>query len=994
MIVTSRGWSAVSFNRDIRPIMAETCFNCHGPDAKARKADLRLDTFEGATRQVGGAAAIVPGKPDLSLVLERVLSTDESEVMPPPEFPIELTSQQKNLIRQWIAEGAKYEGHWAFARIERPEEMATDWGHNPIDGFIAGRLKAKGLKPNARADRASLIRRASLDLTGLPPKPAEIDAFEQDVSPDAYEQLIDRLLKSERFGERMAMWWLDGARYADSHGFQADWERYQWPWRDWVIGAFNRNLPFDQFTVEQLAGDLLPDATRDQIVATGFNRNHRINTEGGSLDAEWLVENVIDRVETMGAVWLGLTLNCARCHDHKYDPISQKEFYQFFAYFHNIPEKGKGPGKQGNFDPILKLPTPAMTERIASLEKQKSENDKSLRLLQKQMPKRMQEWEAQRVENSESKEPQWRELSNDEVVSEGGATFKELEDGSWLASGKNPSKDVYEITGSVGRGVVTAVKLSAIPHSSMRGKGVGRASNGNFLMTDIKLFAGERPVKIDRTFASFEQANWPIKHAIDDKEGTGWAVEGNKHKVQREALFILTEAQQLAEGESFVAKLSFKSKYGSHAIGRLRLKVTSHRSPALDGAASDEKKLFAALKASSKKRNKVQKELIKSSFLREAGKDIAGAEKALEKVRKNLETERKKVPTVMVMQEMVKPRTSHILNRGQYDQPRDPVQAGVPSAFSPFPKGAPNNRLGLARWIVGRDNPLTARVQVNRLWELLFGIGLVKTSEDFGVQAEWPSHPELLDWLAAEFIESGWDVKGVLKTMMLSEAYQQSAAILPEKLRTDPANRLVSRGPRFRVQAEIIRDQALYVAGLLHETIGGPSVRPYQPAGIWSEFNFYGNLRNYKHDKDSGLYRRSLYTIWKRTAAPPGMTLFDMPNREICTVKRPRTNTPLQALALMNDVTFTEASRVLAQRMIRSGKDLDTQLMTGFRWVTSRRPSVDQLHVLRRGHERRLLLFQKSPDEAFKLIEQGESKPDAKIDPVQLAAMTSSASIL
>jgi hypothetical protein len=773
----------LSFNREIRPILADRCFNCHGADEKSREADLRLDVAESATDPKLGA--IVPGKPDESELIYRIFETDPDEVMPPPDHPMQLTDAEKATLKQWIAEGAKYEGHWAFTRAERSEPR----GPATIDRFIDQRLQAEGLKREPEAPRETLIRRLSLDLNGIPPTVEEIDAFLADTSPDAYERLVDRLLASPRYGERMAMWWLDGARYADTHGFQADWERYQWPWRDWVINAFNRNQPFDQFTIEQLAGDLLPDARKDQIAATGFGRNHRINTEGGALDEEWLIENVMDRVETTGSVWLGLTLGCARCHDHKYDPLSQREFYQLFSIFNNIPEQGKGPGRQGNFEPVLKLSTPEQDERLSSLGGRIAEAEK---LLLPWLPKNQ------------------HRLVNTPFTTRGGNADSNL---------------------------VKAIKA-------------------------IKEPAAATPKKT-----------------------------------------VLTLRDE-----------------------RTKLEAT--------------------------------------------------------------------VPSVMVMKEMPKPRKTHILERGDYLNPREEVHAALPAFLPPLPAGEPMNRLGFARWLVHRNHPLTARVQVNRLWELLLGAGLVESSENLGVQADWPSHPELLDWLAVEFMENGWDVKALMKTIVMSSTYRQSSTVDPHKLEKDPKNRLLARGPRFRVQAEVVRDQALALAGLLNEKIGGPSVRPYQPDGIWSEVNFYGNLRNYAHNTDGNQYRRSLYTIWKRTAAPPGMTLFDMPSREICTVRRPRTNTPLQALALMNDVTYVEASRKFAERMMTQGSTPAEWLAWGWRQATARPPEKAELDILTAGYQRRLDHYRSAPEAAAKLLKTGESPVPKDADPAVLAALSVTASLI
>ncbi len=941
----------VDFAGDVRPILADACFNCHGFDDASRKAGLRLDLREAAIASRDGApGAIVPGDAEASELVARILSDDPDEVMPPPGHGVALTGEQKATLRQWVDEGAEYRGHWAFEPLRRPAPPRDDL--QPIDAFVAAKLGSRGRAMNAEAPREKLIRRLSYDLTGLPPTPEEVGQFLNDRSDTAYEALVDRLLDSPRYGERMAMWWLDGARYADSHGFQADWERYQWPWRDWVIRAFNDNKPFDDFTVEQIAGDMLPSASTEQIVATGFNRNHRINTEGGSLDAEWLVENVMDRVETVGSVWLGLTLNCARCHNHKYDPISQKEFYQLFAYFHNVPEQGKGPGKQGNFEPVISVPDPERAGEIAALERDIAAARARVDAA---------EAEARPAPGAAAASP-W-ELAELVIRSEGGARFARQADGSYLASGPSPDLDVFEVELRPGAGEITALLIEALPDPSLVGGSVGRASNGNFVLTGVEVERRGRNEKIAAAAASYEQAKWPVAAAIDGNAKTGWAVDGNTRPKASAAAFHFAEPLQLAAGEVLNLRLSFAA-FTKHVIGRPRISFSRTSAPPLPG------------------------EVAEPPPVREA-------KAALAELEKRLAERSRALPTVMVMREMERPRDTFLLERGQYDRRGEQVQPGVPAALPPLPEGEPNNRLGFARWVVADDNPLTARVQVNRIWELLFGRGLVKTSEDFGTQADPPTHPDLLDWLAAEFRDSGWDTKALIKTIVTSDTYRQDSAAAREEFVADPENALLARGPRFRVQAEMVRDGALLVSGLLREKLGGPSVYPYQPDGIWSEFNFYGNLRDYKHATDGNQYRRSLYTIWKRTAAPPGMTLFDMPSREICTVKRSVTNTPLQALALMNDVTYVEAARALAERMVREGgADLRSQLARGFALATSRAATEEELLTLGRGFRRRHEHFKVEPDAARELLAHGVSAPESVADPTYLAALTTVASVL
>jgi hypothetical protein len=815
----------ISFNRDIRPILSENCYYCHGPDEKNREEDLRLDIRDAAIK----AGALVPGKPEESDLIARVFTDDETEIMPPPKAHKTLTDGQKDLLKRWIIEGAEYEEHWAFVAPKRPDVPAVKsksaaFG-NAIDAFILKKLEPHGADLSAPAHPATLIRRVTLDLTGLPPSTAEVQAFvsacrnedgSMTIRKEAYEKLVDRLLTSPAYGEHMASTWLDYARYADSHGFQSDSSRVMWPWRDWVIRAFNENKPFDQFTIEQLAGDLLPQPTNAQLVATGFHRNHRLNGELGLIPEEWHVENVIDRTDTTGATWLGLTLGCARCHDHKYDPISQKEFYQMFAFFNNINETGNALGPKnrsgGNFDPVLRVGTAEQLKRSKELESKIAELNAAIAKENKAITKNQSDWE-----------------KNTSVHSQTPAAIKNI-------------------------------------------------------------------IAIEPKKRNKKQADQLSKYFRDNVDHPG------------------------------------KQKAAELAV--------------------------------------LQKEL--------AQLDQA-------------------TPVTMVMEELPKPRPAHILHRGQYTEKGDEVFANTPAALPPLPANAPRNRLTLAKWIVAPENPLTARVWVNRQWERFFGNGIVKTSENFGMQSEPPSHPELLDWLATEFVRSGWDMKSIQKRMVMSATYRQSSnlkGLSPALLEQDPYNRLLARAPRIRLPAESVRDQALSISGLLDRKIGGPSVRPYMPKGVWDETSVYGDLRNYQHDPNGGLYRRTLYTIRKRTAAPPTMLLFDSPTREICTVKRSNTNTPLQALSLLNEVTYVEAARVLAQRMMKEGGTTAAQRLTwAFSNATLREPTDQELAVLVKSFTRHLATYRAAPQEAAKLIDAGDA-PVASLDPVELAAYTVCANVI
>jgi mono/diheme cytochrome c family protein len=990
----------VDFNRDVRPLLSEYCFTCHGPDDAKRKSGLRLDQKESAYKPAkSGKTAIVPGNAAQSELIKRITTDDEDDQMPPVKTGKHLSPQQITLLQKWVSQGAPYRSHWAFeppVRPAVPEVQDKSWPRNEIDRFILARLEKEGLKPSPEAPKATLIRRVYLDLTGLPPTQAEVDAFEHDTSPNAYEKIVDRCLASPRYGERMAMSWLDGARYADSHGYQADWERYQWRWRDWVINAFNTNEPFDQFTVEQLAGDLLPNPTIEQRVATGFNRNHRMNTEGGTIPEEWRTEYVIDRVDTMGQVWLGLTLGCCRCHDHKYDPITQKEFYQLYSFFNNNAESGKGAEKAGNHEPAIKAPRPFEVAKLKELDAAILAAETTVKEKEAKLPQLLAKWEAA---------PQARQPGVNWVVADpmslksatNTSALTRRPDKSVFATKRTASTDTgtdsYTINFQTGLPEITAIRLEALPDDALPGKGPGRADNGNFVLTNVEITIDGQPARIAKASADYSQNKHPVAHAIDaDPVGTGWAVHPNEG-VPHQAVFALETPVKSAEPMTVSVKLEFRSRFARHMLGHFRLSATDSKTP--HDAGGTPAAIVKILDTPLEKRTEKQRQELTTYFRQHFAGDITEADRALAKAKSARSAFEESIPTVMVMQDLPQPREAHILIRGEYDKPGERVEPGLPRLFGALPDGAPMNRLGLAKWIVKPDNPLTARVAVNRFWEKFFGVGIVKTSENLGSQADWPSHPELLDWLATEFVRLGWDMKAIQKEMVMSAAYRQGAAVTPDLVERDPENRLLARGPRFRLQAEIIRDQAMAVAGLLVEKLGGPSVRPYQPDGIWDEINVYGNLRNYKHDTGDDLHRRSLYTIWKRTSAPPGMTIFDMPSREVCTVRRSRTNTPLQALALMNDVTYVEASRALAQRMLREGGPTpEDRIAWAFRTATARTPDADEVAILSRGLAQRIKRYQADPAAAKKLLAEGDAPLDKTLAPEELAAYTMTASII
>lgn len=999
----------IDFNRDIRPILSK-CMTCHGPDSGEGLAGLRLDTFAAATKKLAsGEAAIVPGKPEDSELIHRVRS-DGADIMPPRSSNKTLSDEEIGLLEAWVKQGAEFKEHWAFVAPERPEipsVRSQNWVANPIDAFVLARLEEAGLQPESEADRETLIRRVSLDITGLPPTLEEVGAFVKDKSAKAYEKVVDRLLASPRYGERMAMDWMDYARYADSNGYQADYERFQSRWRDWVIDAFNANMPYDQFTVEQIAGDLLPNATMEQKLATAFNRNHRINTEGGVIAEEWRVEVVVDRVETTSAVFLGLTAGCARCHDHKYDPFSQKDFYKFYAYFNNVPETGSGEERPISHPPTMKAPTPEQTFRLAQISKEVAELDGKMGIAINRALARSAQWKLDAplpridkglvsrlafVEGAKGFKLEGKaalELGRASgAIRTGGEAFADLgaigdferdrgfSYGAWIfpdSGNGSPFARMDSPNGfrgweaSLVNGTVQAHIIHKWPENAMKVASKTKIPNGQWTHVLITYDGSSKVAglkmylngKIVETNVENDSLKDTIRTTVSTKVGRRTSSEMFSGLVDD---FVLYDRELLAEE---AAKLS-----SAHPASQL-------------------------LSIPKEKRTENQSKSIARLWLLDHSIDFKKLDDDYQKATKTQAEIDSQIPAVMVMKEMEKPRDTFVLDRGVYDKPADKVEAGLPGFLPPPPPGAPRNRLGLAQWIVSSDNPLTARVTVNRLWERFFGRGIVSTLEDFGTRAEFPSHPELLDYLATELHRLNWDLKAMIKQIVMSNAYRQSSILTDEKREKDPENRLVSRGARFRLPGEVIRDQALFVSGLLHEKLGGPSVYPYMPDGVWDETNFYGNLRNYKHAKGPDLYRRSLYTIWKRTAAPPNMLTFDVPSREACRVQRARTDTPLQALTLMNDVTYLEAARVLAQKMMRDGgTNPEERLTYGFQKVLSRKPTPQELQIIKSAWERRKAKYESDPKAARELRAIGEAYIDMGLNLSELAAYTVTASTI
>jgi hypothetical protein len=1061
----------VDFNRAIRPILSDTCFKCHGPDEQQRMANLRLDETEGLFTDRGGYKIIVPGHPEQSKLYEKISSTDEAMKMPPTYSGRSLTPKQIELVKQWIEQGAKWDSMWSLVPPKRPalpEVKEKTWPRNPIDNFVLAHLEQEGIQHSPEADKATLLRRVYFDLTGLPPTPAEIDSFIADKSPNAYEKRVDQLLASPHYGERMAMPWLDIARYADTHGYHIDNLRDMSAWRDWVIRSFNQNLPYDQFTIDQIAGDLIPNATLDQKIASGFNRNHMMTIEGGAIPEEYHVEYLVDRVSTTSTAFLGLTMGCARCHDHKFDPITQKDFYRFVAFFNTVPERGLD-GFLGNAVPVLPLPSheqetkkDALKAEIAGTMAQLPEPD--LRVQRN-------EWQKTAInslpepshEGLTAYYPMDTDLADasgnhlDAKTVRGNVVFDEGVVGN--AGYFSPETTVslgnagdfewnkpFSISLWVMPPNVSAVKILA-KHSA------GENWQGWELADDKPTFKG-----YTRRMAHYVlrlARHWPddaievqTKELVQINKGTyinglrqiavvydgsgkasgikfyesGKQVETEILKDNLTGSVATTAALGIGDkalGTSFEGSMDDLRIY-NRPISDVEIQDLTVQLPArslviaLDGRPTtsldtlkppddSDVQIGSEDKAPTKEEQAATLEKTRQGRLNEYFLRYGAPEKErslyvkLEDLREQeaqLDTE---IPTVMVMAEMKKPRETFILGRGQYDNPKEKVTANTPAVLPPMAPGLPMNRLGLAKWLVDPQNPLPARVAVNHFWQEYFGVGIVKTSEDFGSQGEQPSNQQLLDWLATEFIRSGWNVKAMQRLIVTSATYRQSSLETPETAERDPENRMLARGPRFRLPAELIRDNALAVSGLLDPRVGGPSVSPYQPKGLWEEMAFGEGYTGqiYVQSKGKDLYRRSMYTIWKRTVPPPALVTFDAPDREKCAARRSITNTPLQALVLLNDPTYVEASRFLAARMMtEGGKTQTSRINFAFRLATGRLPDAQERAILLEQTQEALVNYRQHPDEANALLGVGDSKSNPRLDPRELAAWTTVAGVI
>lgn len=1147
---------AVRYDRDVRPILADRCFTCHGPDAAKRKADLRLDDPASALSERDGVRALVAGDPDASELWRRITTDDPDDHMPPPDSGKRaLSADERAVVRTWIEQGAVYEPHWSFVPPTRPAVPPvrdTAWARNDIDRFVLANLERHAAVPSPAADRATLARRVYLTLTGLPPTPEEIDAFVADPAADAVAALARRLLTEEpyrsRCAEHAAAPWLDAARYADTIGIHTDAGQQLWPYRDWVLRAFRDNLPFDRFLTEQIAGDLLPDATREQKVATGFLRAHVITDEGGAIAEEYLVEYAVDRASTVGSVMLGLTVGCARCHEHKYDPISHDEFYRFYAFFNSVQEPGlysqqSDPNRA--FEPFLVVPSP---EQTAELEFLKQELDRARAELDQPLPGEDEQRAAFISDVRQRAGVRWADATLAAAASSGGATLTPQPDGSVLASGKNPARDDHSFTLRTDATDLRLLLLEAIPDPSLAEGRIGRAPNGNAVLSAVEVEAvsladpqQRRAVPLVWAMADHEQQNgdFAATNVLDPSADVGWAVAAHQVPGGRALLLLSDQPFGYPGGTEVVVRLRYQSVYSQHALGRVRLSLgqlgpdgldllpaarsywyvtgpfpvasgqeawdkafgpeqqerldrrqnfgfgnqtwrldpelkdgrqnglpeglgvvyvgsrvfaPSARSVALSLGSDDGFRLFVAGAevagrqvdrglAADQDRAEVALPAGESLlcmkvvntggaagfYLRPADRDgeLAGGlfqallpdaalvperqqalalawrlrfspgfaqrRQRVDELQKAVTALEAALPRTMVMQELPEPRPTFVLQRGAYDHPdrSRPVTRGVPAALGALPPDAPSDRRGLAQWLCAPDNPLVARVAVNRLWERVFGIGLVATTEDFGMQGEWPSHPELLDWLAVELRESGWDLQHLLVLILDSATFQQASRARPDLRERDPDNRWLAYFPRRRLSAEQLRDQALFVSGLLAERLGGPSVKPYQPEGLWQEVAMLqSNTRNYQRGKGDDLYRRSLYTYWKRASPPPTLLTLDAPTREFCTVRRLTTNTPLQALVLWNDPQFVEAARMLAARVLGEDGDEGARLAALFRRCTGERPDAatqDRLAQALAGFRAR---YRAAADDARALLAVGEAPAPADLEPAELAAWT------
>jgi hypothetical protein len=1038
----------LDFNRDIRPILSENCFQCHGFDEKARQAELRLDTPESALVKHDDITPIVPGHPDQSDLWRRNTTDDESEMMPPPDSHRALKPEQKELLKRWIEQGAPYAKHWSFippVKAELPEVSDKKWPHNEIDNFVAARLDAEKLSHAPEADRRTLIRRLSLDLTGLPPSAADVEAFVADKDPNAYDKLVDGLLASPHFGERMALVWLDAARYADTNGYSIDGGRHMWLWRDWVINAFNTNLPYDHFLRDQLAGDLVPNHTEAQLIATGFQRNNMNTHEGGTIPEENLTNYNVDRVKTFGESMLGLTLGCCQCHNHKFDPLTQKDYYQIYAYFNTLSDVGLDGDRGIDSHPSIEAKTVIQTGEEPELQKQLTALKKKLA---HPADAEVDRWvQNQRLRlSARGKDFKLHPVELLKVSTPNTGSGFDIDPPRFVHISTAAALVAYDVSmhlpkldkapGVSSPNLMTGVRVVFHPDAGTPGGGRGYGSiatgplqpkgkkkakpavagRGTFILTAFSASADpvagdninlNRLLGLSQVTADTWLANWRPEGVIDTRGDDGWSPEDGDGPAHITVTF--DKPVDTATTPFMTIQLNF-----GHVDSTVAARFEFLAMTGADDGSDLPSDIIDIVESAPDKRSAEDQAELKKYFAEHS--DVMKRDRiALANLQERLNAITKKFPT-MVMDIAGTPRETHILNRGDYAQPKEKVTAGTPAVLPQPPAGAPANRLGLAQWMTMREHPLTARVEVNRLWQIFFGTGLVATAADFGAQGQYPSHPDLLDWLAVDFMDSNWDVKRLIKKIVTSATYRQSSQVAAplrdadsnsslgdtrpraDLLTRDPQNRLLARGPRFRLPAEFIRDESLKVSGLLVDRLGGPSVNPYTPGNLWREISHYGSTpatsQTFEQDHGEKLYRRSLYTYWKRTVPPPNMVAFDAPNRELCTIARPTTTTPLQALVLLNDPQFVEAARAFAERTLNHPGDDHTRLRWAFEECVSREPTDAELTVLTKTLTRERTHYKANRAAAEKYLASGESPRDEKIPATEHAAWSQVAALL
>jgi len=982
----------ISFARDILPILSDNCFYCHGPDANHREGDLRLDQKEDALASRDGKAAIQPGNPEESLVVQRIRAQDPDDLMPPPDSNKALTEEEIDKLEQWITSGADWGRHWSFEPPVRPP-LPAHAGH-PIDAFIERRLQREGHTLAEPSPRHTLLRRLSFDLTGLPPSPGEVAAFEQDTSPNALEDQIDRLLNSPHYGERMAMWWLDAARYADTDGYQQDATRSNWPWRDWVIEAFNTNMPFDRFTIEQFAGDLLPNATPEQILATSFHRHHMTNGEGGRDPEESRIDYVIDRVNTVGTLWMGMTVNCSQCHSHKFDPLSQEEYYQLNAYFNNIDEDGRA-GSAAK--PYLEYQSPNMTQHLRAAERQLKQAKQRIDQVILEAVPAFNSWLQARKQEASTGFKAWHALQPTGIQSAEGTTFSTRAENILIAQGPNPRQDDYQIVAKPELDRITGIRLEVFPDSNLANGRYGRGKSGEFILTNVKLFTrkiGARlmhEVILDRAIADFEakpeggERYGKVKDTLDDDPRNGWTTHGDETARKHTAVFALKQALVMAPDEEMIFVMMHRSTIGDANTGTFRVSISNQPGEAVRSLDPMPMEVLAAsLKNGEKDLEPQLTKRLRKQFLVDH-QPYQKEKPRFDRVQSHYNEIKNaaKPQKVMVLADRKETRDTHVLVRGVWDQKGKIVEPGLPAALGASTQPRQGTRKDLAEWLVSGQHPLTARVIVNHLWQLMFGAGLVRTPDDFGLQGEQPTHPDLLDWLAVEWMESGWDIKHILRLMVTSRTYQQSSDVDPEWLDKDPYNKLWARASRHRLPSWMLHDAVLKTSGLLNPIQGGPPVKPFQPGGIWLDM-FMGRF-TYVPSPGTARYRRMLYAFWRRSSAPA--FLFDQAQRRVCEVGVRRTNTPLHALTLLNDETVLEASQSLAADCLESSESIQEALRQLGPRILSRSFTAQEWDIIQSKWKNTLAHYQTHPEEARALLNVGQQTALPTLDPIRHATL-------